>query len=213
MKKIVVVIMFAFLICFGMVSGAMAAPFWDLIPTGQYGPVSVGDTFDLEVWLVNPDDESFKTSIYSFCVDYDENEIDWTGTYTNTPPGRLIADYLGNPYDGDYPSGSGNMMVINFNAASLTEQATIEANSSYLVGTFQFKVNTVMSWDGLSDADIYYRPGIDGIGIDYGSGEKFYQIEAHPGPDVGVVPIPGTVILLGSGLVGLAGLRKRLARG
>jgi hypothetical protein len=47
-------------------------------------------------------------------------------------------------------------------------------------------------------------------------GENFFDSdwEAVPldqtgGPDVALVPIPGTLLLLGSGLVGLIGIRRR----
>ena len=199
MRKILTVSILTLAIAFFTASGARAA-YWGLDPTGPFGPVDLGDTITLGIDLVNDSDDSIVVGSYSFCLIYDSTELDYLDIYTNTPRSPLIADYFGPAVD--TPPDS----VDNFNAGVIVGGFTLDPGTSTRVGTFDFEVVAAMIWDGLSDIDLYYRPlGMDGIIID----DVFTTIEARPGPDVGYVPIPGTVLLLGSGLAGLIGIRRR----
>ena len=199
MRKILTVSVFTLAIAFFTAASASAA-YWELNPTGPFGPVNVGDTITLGIDLVNESEDSIEIGAYSFCLSYDSTELDYRDIYTNTPLPPLVPDFFGPAVD--TPPDK----VENFNAGVITGGFTLAAGESTKVGTFDFEVIAAMIWDGLSDIDLYDRPsGMDGIIID----GMPTTIEARPGPDVGLVPIPGTLLLLGSGIAGLVGFGRK----
>ena len=174
--------------------------YWDLNPTGTFGPVDVGDSITLGIDLVNDSENAIIVASYSFSLSYDSTELDYLNTYINTPTEPLIADFFGPAID--TPPDK----VVNFNAAAISGGFLLDPGASTRVVTFDFQVVAAMTWDGFSDIDLYDRPsGMDGIIID----DVFTTIGARSGPDVGLVPIPGTLLLLGSGVLGLMGIKRK----
>ena len=199
MRKILTVSVFTLTIAFFTAASASAA-YWELNPTGPFGPVNVGDTITLGIDLVNESEDSIEIGAYSFCLSYDSTELDYRDIYTNTPLPPLVPDFFGPAVD--TPPDK----VENFNAGVITGGFTLAAGESTKVGTFDFEVIAATIWDGLSDIGIYFCPlGMDGIIID----DVFTTIDATPGPDVGNVPIPGTLLLFCSGALGLISILRR----
>ena len=164
-----------------------------------------------EIWFLT--DESHVISNYQLEFGYDTNEMTYV-SYTNTPPGTLIPDFMGGMEE-THPG-----YLHNFNAAQLFgTDPTVSSN--IILGTLTFEIKPEAVKDG--EPDIWFETVPPGFGITL-DGEWFdfndfqepefrsQHIAYGVGLDVGApVPIPAAVWLLGSGVVGLLGVRRRLA--
>jgi hypothetical protein len=84
------------------------------------------------------------------------------------------------------------------------------AGQTYDIASISFAVMDVTPFDGLSDFSLVSQIGTDGADL-RGLFElsATHQFDGAVGADVGAVPVPAAVWLLGSGLIGLVGLRHR----
>ena len=177
------------------VSTAAQAASFSVTPTGSYdatGMTSV--TFDvfLDVEAV---DGAYNTIAWDFDFWFDSTELSYTGATMTS--GTLVMSGMENLY-ANYQDLAGSTML---------------GVGSNLIGSVSFDLNMpLQAWDGMADFAVLSQLGTVGgawRGIlldDFITGVQFDGAE---GADVGAVPVPGAVWLLGSGLVGLAGLRRK----
>ena len=164
---------------------------------------TVGETvsFDLDLTVQSG---SFAYNMWDFDFTYDSSELAFTGaTY-----GQGM-----NEFD-TVNDGAGNLRL----AASLpfgNPDLQADAGQTYDVASLSFLADNLIL-DGLPDISLLSQEGTSGQSLrgfstfDPMTFEPIInQFSGAEGPDVSAVPVPGALWLLGSGLIGLAGLRRR----
>ena len=198
MKKIILVLLISTLLIGIGGSNAMAA--WSLyIDNSDINDTSV--TFD--IWFNT--DEDFTLTGYQLFFNFDTDELSYN-SYTNTPPAGMFPSMFG--------AFTENGNELQFNAGGF---ANTTINSNTLLGSLTFGLLTGASQDGTSD--LVFDTDNLLFGLSLASGQGGYMFSSAPdaashltygeGLDVGSpVPVPGAAILLGSGLLGLIGIRR-----
>jgi hypothetical protein len=199
MKKRILPILFALMGVALIIAPAQAA-YIDLRPDGV-SMVSDGQAYDpgdgdltLEVWIMPETGEAVLEN-YSFDIMYDVSE---TITYTDGTASPPSGWFSFNPITDAPP------YVQNIEGATFGEGVSL--TGGVLVATLDFSFDyTALNNDSAADFSLYLRPGqgltVDGIVQD--------ATLIGIGPDLNAVPIPGAALLLGSGLIGLVGMRRR----
>jgi hypothetical protein len=145
------------------------------------------------------------TDYYSFQLDANEQQngsnglisLDQLKIYNSTNPDDATLAGLGNPlYNLDGTSDQTIYINTNLKPGSGTDDLTCYIPKSFFANVNPNDYMVFYSQFGLSDAD----PGL-------ASGATFEEWRAVQGPSD--VPEPGTMVLLGSGLLGMVGLRRK----
>ena len=199
MKKILFILTLTLMLIVTNGSSAMAA--WSF----HLDNSDMDNIFD--VWFVT--DSSVVIDNYQLNFEYDSMEMDYL-SYTNNQPLPLTPDLMGNLTE-QTPG-----YLHNFNAAVFFgDGATVDSN--ILLATLTFDILPTAVIDGSDDLWFVSTPG---FGITLNSVWYNYETFQDPdfagehitygsGLDVGTpVPIPAAIWLLGSGLLGLMGLRR-----
>lgn len=164
---------------------------FDIVPNDPDPfPVSPGDLFSVEVYIKGDGGDNFNN--YTFDIGWDESELELQSVYPMSateywPEGWT--DGFGGPISYNESTGT----IENFDGYNFSIPL-IPDESGVLLGTIDFTVLTPIG-DGDDDVWIHYRTGQG-------------PILTWNGPDLAQVPIPGALWLLGSGLLGLIGVRR-----
>jgi hypothetical protein len=186
----------ALLLLIGMIGSASAA-YVDIRPNlpDPY-LVNPGDPFSIEVWLVGEVGDDAVNLSYRFDIGFDPDEL---ALQSIDPISAVEA----------WPNeGFSNIKDLSFNAGANTVEwfdgwsfGSESLAEPIYYGSIDFTVLTPIG-DGLDDLWVVYVTGA-GITID-----SVIERPGSVGPDLAQVPIPAAAWLLGSGLLGLIGIRR-----
>jgi len=200
--------------CLIFVGSAYAAPVIKIIPENGATQVtaSPGDELQFQVHLVS--DGHHEMMLYAFSLWLDPNELQFVSfDYGPDPEGWTDHQYTSwtEPRNDEYTNyepwwGSFDANHPQFHLAEF------EAGDDLTLGTLTVQVLNPVA-DGDWDVKLkYYEPIADGFYVDLDPHNIYYTwYEQAAGTDVTPVPIPAAVWLLGSGLLGLIGIRRNVA--
>jgi hypothetical protein len=203
MKKLITFLA-VFVLVMGAVGSATAA-YIDIRPnTSNPYIVNPGDPFSVDIYLSGDGGSSSEVlKNYAFDICFDSAELQYVNATETWLPGYMdIAPlyYNENEERPDAVLGYTAPAVENFDGFSFS---SVVLDSPIYVGTIDFLVLTPL-FDGIDDVKSGYHSFGQGIVID-----NVIVFPGSVGPDLAPVPVPGAVWLLGSGLLGLAGIRRR----
>ena len=160
--------------------------------------VTPGEDITFSVDFTGDDGGNEFGAAYRFDLGFDTAELAFVSYegWADAPAGWVT---FGGPYT-DRPGE-----VYDFNGYTFDALPTIE---SATLATVTFEVLDGLERDGVADVWFIQRYGLTDICYD-GLCHSVESITGHQGADVSAVPIPGAIWLLGSGLLGLIGLRRR----
>ncbi|MCG8551878.1 MAG: PEP-CTERM sorting domain-containing protein [Desulfobacterales bacterium] len=138
---------------------------------------------------------------YRFVFEYDSEELTYL-SYTNTPVPAFFPNLFGEPVDE-------NGMISNFNASGFSKITLVPGE--YQLGSFTFDVSDTAVADGVSDfnfdLDNFLFEFVIGLD-DYSDSTQFIESQIDVG-SAASVPVPSALLLMGTGILGLAGLRRK----
>jgi hypothetical protein len=185
------VLLATFCIVVAMASSTWASAYYDIVPNmPEPYPVNPGDPFSVSIYIKGDGTSSYNN--YTFDVAWDASElslssVDPLSAEEYWPAGWT--DGLGGAISYNDSAGTiENFDGYNFNLPIAPDSGGI------LLGTIDFVTLTPVA-DGEADVWVHYRTGQGPVLDSYG-------------PDVAAVPIPAAIWLLGSGLLGLIGVRR-----
>jgi hypothetical protein len=208
MKAKRVTLFFILIVFFAVVP--VHASYWTLTPDGQLD-TDIGDEIAFDISFYSTE------TIYmiSWELDFQFDDTEFAPVWEVVIPDvveRWKVDY--NDFSKGFGALSLNNAVLNgdiysLSAGSLSDIKTINPGDELLFATFYMEVMEDQVWDYLSDVELLSQIGTSNKGIQTYS-LALSQYEGDPGVSVGnPVPIPGGVLLLGSGLIGLFGIRRQ----
>ena len=203
---------FFFAIFIGIFAMAMVSPAqadWYFEPgEGTQIEVSAGDEVSVDLWFNNSGEE-FTTFAWDVAFQIDISEIT-PATYAN---GKFKVDFgmgLGSTYaDG----GALDDDIYTLAGMNMGGEYTLATGINTKIATLYFDVfDPVQPFDSVADIVLLTQIGTSAKGFLDIDCVTLYQFGGATGPSVGsAVPIPAAVWLLGSGLLGLIGIRRKAA--
>jgi hypothetical protein len=183
----------------------------DIRPNGSL-IAETGDELSFDIYLV-ADDTPHDLMLYAFGLWLDPSELSYRGWDYANPAN--FTDHV--------PLKDGDPSTPELDPLTTYDLANVYG--SFNANDPNFALYTLSAdeelWLGTLTADVL-NPFSDGewdVAIQYDlvtQGDSFFFNDIGPsvlaqtgGPDIAAVPIPGAVILLGSGLLGLIGIRRR----
>lgn len=199
MQKLVGIFILSLFLTFGA-STAMAATI-SINPTGElYALPGEELTFTVDF---EADPAVGFGDAYAFNIGFDVAELSLVGWTNDFPAGfdQFFDPWLEAPGE-----------IYNFNGYTWDIPLTEIGSAQLATVTFEVLEGAII--DGNPDVWFIDLPGLTTIGyIDPGDTVPTYHqvvdITGHVGADVSAVPVPAAVWLLGSGLLGLMGIRRR----
>ncbi|BBO83651.1 hypothetical protein DSCO28_42170 [Desulfosarcina ovata subsp. sediminis] len=204
----------AALILFGFAGTAGAATI-SIIPTGTYS-MAAGDTVSFDV-LFSADDDGDTLTGLLLNLGYDAEELSFVSYSYDALSAEGWTEFFGTAQDVALEDGS---YLANYNLSYPWSGSgyDVAANQSVSMGTFTFTATAGLVEDGLSDLWVVESVATDATHTYYSTisfnasyGEPALDLLTAQGADVAPVPVPAAAWLLGSGLIGLVGLRRRKA--
>ncbi len=193
------------ILTFAMASTALAAPSVQIRPVGTV-LASSGADLDFDVYLVN-DDSEWSMYMYSYSLWIDPEELEFAGFNFGNPPewtDHISFDGARNDADTGYETWYGSFSAND--PDFIAPPHTLAPFEELLITTLQTTVKTP-ELDGNWDVVLkYYELIADNF---FDSDYQPIQLVQTGGTDVAPVPIPGTLLLLGSGILGLIRIHRR----
>ncbi len=196
MKRIISFFVLSLFLAFSV--NAANAALISINPTGDLF-VTPGEEITFSVDFTGDAGGNSFGSAYRFDLGFDTAELSFVSYTSDMPEGF---DSFGGPYT-DRPGE-----IYDFSGYTFGDLPTIELAT---LATVTFEVLDGLERDGLADVWFIQRDGFTDICYDDGVCHSVESITGHEGADVSAVPIPGAIWLLGSGLLGLIGIRRRAA--
>nr|WP_319492062.1 PEP-CTERM sorting domain-containing protein [uncultured Desulfobacter sp.] len=138
---------------------------------------------------------------YMFLFEYDSEELTYL-SYTNTPVPAFFPNLFGEPVNE-------NGTISNFNASAFSKIDLLPGE--YQLGSFTFDVSDTAVADGVSDfnfdLDNFLFEFVIGLD-DYSDSTQFIESQIDVG-SAASVPVPSALLLMGTGILGLAGLKRK----
>ena len=171
-------------------------------------------TFSLNL---NVSDETIDLMAYQFEFKYDSNELEYSGYTNNNPFNSVFMDPNAFSNNSEGTLDSFMVLVISpFGAHSASVNS-----GAYTIGTFTFDIKENAIADEESDFGFDYNDNMFALTVNNtnysaNSGESLETITAIGSGNFDVtsasaVPIPTALLLMGAGLLGVAGLRRKIA--
>lgn len=179
-------------------SQAQAAPSFSVAPAGSFDPLS-DTTITYDVLLNVAAGESFTT--YGWFITYQYDSLELSNPIWAQPTLADSTDFTSSP-------GQINEMALDLNGV-------VFGVGPHAIGSFTFTIaQPIQFFDGFADFSVLTQVGSDGFLLN--DFVTLAQFAGALGADVGMaapnpVPVPAAVWLLGSGLVGLLGFRRKTA--
>jgi hypothetical protein len=215
MKKIVLAVFLA-MFTMALVSPAYAS-YWYFDPgAGEQLEVTAGEVVAVELWF-HSDETTFGAVGWDLDFQIDISEID-PATELKGYPERLFykVDYelgfdtLIQPPEPAIAGGYLEGDIYTLSAGTLGSAVGISAGDTKFATLYFDVLDPVHFFDDLADIVLLSQIGTAAKGILDSDGMTLHQFAGADGPSVGTaVPIPAAVWLLGSGLLGLIGIRRR----
>jgi len=217
MKKKFSMSMFVSLALVFAVCGSAQAHFMWMDPIGEQLSTP-GDRVDVNVWLhATQDDQLY---LWALDLGFDQTELsDWEIAYGST---NLILNPMAPLTEDDSNKYEGKRAIYDVSAGfglpDFKQRDELTAGEDHLLFTAFFNFNGG-TWDG-EDIWVEMRQGM-GFGFDNAgwidqdhmlvyTDNTGSELLGDNGPDYAPVPIPAAVWLLGSGLLGLIGIRRKV---
>jgi hypothetical protein len=182
----------------------------------QFEIDNVENDMTFEVWF-NTQSDTVLLDSYGLDFVYDVGEMNWdAAVFTNNAPSPLISNMMGDMYE----NSSGSLW--NFNAATFGAGPTLGPETRIQLGSITFDLydpdssvedgNQDLEFD-LSSQNLIVTLNVNDAGMtEYKAMDGTFQYAYGEALDVGdPVPVPGALWLLGSGIVGIVGLRRKRA--
>ena len=219
MKYTKIVTLSILMLCLFFSSSAFAHYLW-MDPINQQGPSAPGTSISIDVYLHAEINDAM--NLWSIELGFDDTNVDSAElTYDEIIYGTtIIGPGFGETYHvGSSLKYSGESIIWDIGRDGVTAYESLFAGQDFLLFTAKLTFDGG-TWDAKEDVWLEFEQGIDGFAfteegfchtLDIYTDNTKTTLLGDNGPDFAAVPIPAAIWLLGSGLLGLIGIRRKTA--